>query len=43
MEHRTRSTERDLEWIDDLIAQETAGPGGGDAPGEPTEQEGATA
>jgi DNA-binding PadR family transcriptional regulator len=43
MEHRTRSIERDVEWIDDLIAQETAGPGGGDAPGGPAEPEGATA
>jgi DNA-binding PadR family transcriptional regulator len=43
MEHRTRSIERDVEWIDDLIAQETSGPGGGDAPAGPTEQEGATA
>jgi DNA-binding PadR family transcriptional regulator len=38
MEHRTRSVERDLEWIDDLIDQETRGPGA-----DPAEHEGATA
>lgn len=43
MEHRTRSTERDLEWIDDLIATEHVPDGGpSSAPGA-TEQEGATA
>lgn len=45
MEHRTRSTERDLEWIDDLIAAEEHAPDGGGptaAPGA-TNQEGATA
>jgi DNA-binding PadR family transcriptional regulator len=45
MDHRTRSTERDLEWLDDLIAQETQAPDGGgptSAPSAP-EQEGATA
>jgi DNA-binding PadR family transcriptional regulator len=45
MEHRTRSTERDLEWIDDLIATEEQTPDGGgptSAPSAP-EQEGATA
>jgi DNA-binding PadR family transcriptional regulator len=42
IEHRTRSTERDLEWIDDLIASEHHASGEGtDPPG--TEQEGATA
>jgi DNA-binding PadR family transcriptional regulator len=45
VEHRTRSTERDLEWIDDLIATEHQSPDGGgptSAPSAP-EQEGATA
>lgn len=45
MEHRTRSTERDLEWIDELIATEKQSPDGGgpsSAPSAP-EQEGATA
>ena len=42
MEHRTRSTERDLEWIDDLITQETRGADDGDAGGR-TEQDGASA
>jgi DNA-binding PadR family transcriptional regulator len=42
LEHRTRSTERDLEWIDDLIATEHHASGEGtDPPG--AEQEGATA
>jgi DNA-binding PadR family transcriptional regulator len=42
IEHRTRSTERDLEWIDDLIATEHHASGEGtDPPG--AEQEGATA
>jgi DNA-binding PadR family transcriptional regulator len=41
MEHRTRSIERDLEWIDELIDQETRGPGG--TPAGPAEHEGATA
>jgi DNA-binding PadR family transcriptional regulator len=45
MDHRTRSTERDLEWIDELIASEAQTPEGGgptSTPGAP-EQEGATA
>ncbi|MGZ4753376.1 MAG: PadR family transcriptional regulator [Acidimicrobiia bacterium] len=45
MDHRTRSTERDLEWIDELIANEERSPDGGgptSAPSAP-EQEGATA
>jgi DNA-binding PadR family transcriptional regulator len=38
VEHRTRSTERDLEWIDDLIATEDQSPDGGgpSTPGRPT-------
>jgi hypothetical protein len=28
MEHRTKSTQRDLEWVDELITAERAGPGG---------------
>jgi hypothetical protein len=28
MEHRTKSTQRDLEWVDELITAEHAGPGG---------------
>jgi DNA-binding PadR family transcriptional regulator len=45
MEHRTRSTERDLEWLDDLIASEDRAPDGGGPSSDPTapEQEGATA
>jgi DNA-binding PadR family transcriptional regulator len=45
MDHRTRSTERDLEWIDDLIATEQQSPEGGGPPSTPgaPEQEGATA
>ncbi len=45
LDHRNRSTERDLEWIDDLIATEQHTPDGGGpnaAPSAP-EQEGATA
>jgi DNA-binding PadR family transcriptional regulator len=45
MDHRNRSTERDLEWIDDLIKTEEQSPDGGGpttAPSTP-EQEGATA
>ena len=34
LEHRTRSTQRDLEWVDELIAAEQPGPE--PAPGEPT-------
>jgi DNA-binding PadR family transcriptional regulator len=45
IEHRTRSIERELEWIDGLIDQETQhqtrGPGG--APAGPAQHEGATA
>ena len=41
IEHRTRSTERDLEWIDDLIASEHHASEGPDPSG--AEQEGATA
>ncbi|HEY3725365.1 MAG TPA: PadR family transcriptional regulator [Acidimicrobiia bacterium] len=45
MEHRTRSTERDLEWLDDLIASEDRAPDGGGSSPDSTapEQEGATA
>ena len=44
LEHRTRSTERDLEWLDDLITQEAAAPdGGGPPPVDGAEPEGATA
>ena len=43
LEHRTRSTERDLEWIDDLIDQEAVAPDGGDPPVDGAEPEGATA
>lgn len=45
MEHRTRSTERDLEWIDELIATEEQSPDGGGPASTPStpEQEGATA
>jgi DNA-binding PadR family transcriptional regulator len=44
MEHRTRSTERDLEWIDDLIATEAQSPEGGGPTSDPSaEPEGATA
>ena len=45
MEHRTRSTERDLEWIEDLIATEEQSPEGGGPTSSPSapEQEGATA
>jgi DNA-binding PadR family transcriptional regulator len=28
MEHRTKSTQRDLEWVEELITAEHAGPGG---------------
>lgn len=42
VEHRTRSTERDLEWIDELIAQETHD-GSPEPPGGANEPEGATA
>jgi DNA-binding PadR family transcriptional regulator len=43
LEHRTRSTERDLEWLDDLITQEAVAPDGGDPPVDGAEPEGATA
>lgn len=44
LEHRTRSTERDLEWLDDLITQEAVAPdGGGPPPTDGAEPEGATA
>lgn len=50
VEHRTESIERDLEWVDELIATErrasAAGPalqGTAPAAASPTEQEGATA
>jgi DNA-binding PadR family transcriptional regulator len=45
MEHRTRSTERDLEWLDELIASEDQAPDGGGPTSGPTapEPEGATA
>ncbi len=44
LEHRTRSTERDLEWIDDLITQEAVAPdAGGPPPVDGAEPEGATA
>jgi len=45
MDHRTRSTERDLEWIDDLIATEDPSPdrGGPTSASSAPEQEGATA
>jgi DNA-binding PadR family transcriptional regulator len=45
MEHRTRSTERDLEWIDGLIESEQQSPDGGGPTSTPSapEQEGATA
>jgi len=44
LEHRTRSTERDLEWLDDLITQEAVAPdGGGPPPVDGAEPEGATA
>ena len=42
MEHRTRSTERDLEWIDELIATEDQSPDGGgptSAPSAPNRKE----
>ncbi len=42
MEHRARATQRELEWIDELIAEEHAAPGPG--PGRDAwEQEGASA
>ena len=45
LEHRNRSTERDLEWLDDLIASEDQTPEGGGPTSGPNapEQEGATA
>jgi DNA-binding PadR family transcriptional regulator len=44
LDHRTRSTERDLEWLDDLITQEAVAPdGGGSPPTDGAEPEGATA
>jgi DNA-binding PadR family transcriptional regulator len=44
LEHHTRSTERDLEWIDDLINQEATAPDGGTPPPvDGAEPEGATA
>jgi DNA-binding PadR family transcriptional regulator len=45
LEHRTRSTERDLEWIEDLIAEEALAPDDGGSPPavSATRQEGATA
>ncbi len=44
LEHRTRSTERDLEWLDDLISQEAVAPdSGGPPPADGVEPEGATA
>jgi DNA-binding PadR family transcriptional regulator len=45
LEHRTRSTERDLEWIEQLIAEEALAPDDGGSPPalSATRQEGATA
>ncbi len=45
LEHRNRSTERDLEWLDDLIASEDPTPDGGGPTSGPNapEPEGATA